>query len=327
MSTLHAFDIPEDDTALPAWLESQLASPRLAELAAELTVLQEAGSSAHGGGSGERTLDGLLENRVPQVCERGLAVVPPHVLWRLFRYPNLLIELQTRVLTDGGAYWDKKLKDSPELSEMVDTGWSRLQASLLSGQSAGDSSQATSLTAVRPYEVASPAQVAGNRKQTRPARLRWFVAGLATAAAVAVGAVLIRDRPGGSPQVAKTEWGWNRPDAFTKDVTREQYLNGLADAAEEWRRKRPDTPQALAQRINEFREGCSRLILAEHKPLPPKDQEWLRDRCRAWAKKFDEELAEVEAGKGPLAVRGEVDETVNKLVAALRNRAQQAAPT
>src|SRR5262249_31465422 len=129
-------------------------------------------------------------------------------------------------------------------------------------------------------------------------------------------------RPGRGP-AAPTGWGWDRPGALEANRTREEYLNGLADSANEWFNKRPETPQALAKRLNEFRAGCSTLILAQHESLAQKDRDWLRERCRLWAGKLDKHLADLEAGKSVEAVRGEADATVNQLMQALRTRAGQ----
>jgi hypothetical protein len=108
-----------------------------------------------------------------------------------------------------------------------------------------------------------------------------------------------------------------------QDVSADRYLNGLADAAEDWFKKRPEKPADLARRLNEFRQGCSTLILAPHQPLAAKDRQWLVDKCRAWAVKLDRHLTDVEAGKDVLQVRREADETVEKLIAALRTRAAE----
>src|SRR5207253_3173371 len=105
-------------------------------------------------------------------------------------------------------------------------------------------------------------------------------------------------------------WGWSRPGALPGDVPAPAYLDRLADAAAEWFARRPDEPLALARRIAEFRQGCSVLILAEHKPLSAEDRRWLVVRCRAWAGALDRHLAAVEAGRDPARVRTEVDETV-----------------
>jgi hypothetical protein len=313
MMTLHTFDIPEDDALLASWLEDMIAGPHLGELVSELEVLREAGrvdrdsqqTETHGPGQ-QTTLEQVLGRRREAVSQEGLAAVPAKSLRRLFRQPELLIALQDHVLTEGGAYWDRKLRESNDLSERTETGWHRLSESPVIGP-----------PAVQPVRPA---------RELRARPMRWFVAGLATAAAVAVFAVIGWDRMQGPQQVAKTGWGWIKPDAFPVELSREQYLKMLADEAEEWSRKRPDTPQDLAQRISEFREGCSRLILSEHKPLPPADRKWLVERCRVWAKKLDEQLADLEAGKTTAIVRAQVDETVDRLAKALRDRAAKPTP-
>jgi hypothetical protein len=96
----------------------------------------------------------------------------------------------------------------------------------------------------------------------------------------------------------------------------------LAAASQEWFKKRPETALELARRIGQFRQGCSTLIVAEHKPLPEDDRKWLRERCRAWAEKFDRHLAALEAGEDVEKVREAMDATVNQLTKALRDRAQ-----
>jgi hypothetical protein len=312
MTVLHAFDIPEDDGLLASWLEAKIAGPHLGELVTELEVLREADQSApstkrmDGRDLGPRTkLEDVLENRLRDVCQRGLAVVPSEALRRLFREPGLLIELQNRVLTEGGAYWDQKLQESDELAQGTDAGWARLSETL------------ADKTKVSPFREAV------SLRPTRP--VRWFVAGVAAAAAVAVIGIMVQDQIQGPAQVAQAGWGWNRANAFPRNVSGEQYLRILADEAEEWRRKQPDTPQALAQRINEFREGCSRLILDEHQPLKPPDRKWLVEHCHLWAKTLDEQLAELEAGKDVAAVRGQVDQLVERLAKILRDQAAKPA--
>jgi hypothetical protein len=301
----------------------------LGELAAELTALMEVdvlSPKQRGEGrakQGPGTLDAALENRLPDIYQRGLSAVSPPALRRLFRSPNLLIELQTRVLTAGGPYWDTKLQESAELTEMIDAGWSRLKERLFP---ASQAEIAPSLP-IRPIEA----------KPTRP--IRWFTAGLLTAAAaVALVAVGMWDRLGvaikgpGENQVvvdannppkvpAPTGWGWSKAGALNEKATKKEYLNALADAAKEWHNKTPTTPAELAKRIGEMRQGCSQLILADHRPLPPADKAWLIERCKAWAKKFDDSLAELESGKDVTTVRKQMDTTIDTLIARLRERA------
>lgn len=311
MTALYTFDIPEDDALLANWLEDMIAGPHLGEFVSELEVLLEAGRLGRGErsqaapGRGEQSLEEILGRPLQDVVQRGLSAVPAPSLRRLFRHPGRLLELQDHVLSADAAYWDRKLRASDDLFKKVETGWRRLSES----------------TAVGPPS-ARPARPAS---ASRPRPVRWFVAGLATAAAIAVGAFFGWDRIQGPQQVA-SGWGWSKLNAFPADVSRAEYLKTLADQAEEWRRKRPETPQALAQRISEFREGCSRLILADHQPLPPADRKWLVERCRVWAKKLDDQLAELEAGKPVATVRSQVDDVVDKLTKALRDRASTPAP-
>jgi hypothetical protein len=51
------------------------------------------------------------------------------------------------------------------------------------------------------------------------------------------------------------------------------------------------------------------------------DRTWLVDKCAAWSAKLDGHLAAVKSGQDLIKVRGEVDETINHLIAALRARA------
>jgi hypothetical protein len=117
-------------------------------------------------------------------------------------------------------------------------------------------------------------------------------------------------------------WGWDRPGALPAEGSARQYLNTLADEAEEWFRKRPDDALGLARRLQEFRHGCTTLIFAEHQPLAERDRGWLVERCRAWAAKLDKHLEELEAGADVAKVREAADQTVRQLAAALRTRAE-----
>jgi hypothetical protein len=117
-------------------------------------------------------------------------------------------------------------------------------------------------------------------------------------------------------------WGWSRPGALAQGVTPSTYLDRLADAAEDWFKKRPGDAPTLARRIGEFRQRCSTLILAEHRPLAAEDRAWLVGKCRDWAAKLDDHLRAVEAGDEPAKILGEADETVRKLIATIRGRAQ-----
>jgi hypothetical protein len=161
---------------------------------------------------------------------------------------------------------------------------------------------------------------------TRPGswyRRSWVVS-LATAASALV-AVIAFDRARDRGSVAAAGWGWSRPGALLEGVPRSAYLDQLADAARDWFKKRPADATALARRIGESRQGCSTLIRAEHRPLSAENRDWLVGKCRDWAARLDTHLRAVEAGEAPTKILGEADETVEKLIRALRNRATESA--
>ncbi len=303
---LIALEIPDDATAFAGWLEGHLAGLDLAALVAELEAV-------HGPPGEAFPLERVLGDRREAVRARGLEELPRDRLRTLLRQPRLLLELQEWLLIEGGPYWQRLASDaaSPESSAIVERGWERLAAEL----------------EARP--VSSISIRAPGVRPSRGRGWRWIVS-LASAAAVLVAIVVVQRRtdrgenghPG--PIVAATpRWGWDRPDALPQDLPRSAYLNHLADAAHEWFHQRPDTPIALARRIAEFRQGCSVLILSPHRPLSAEDRTWLVEKCRSWAVKLDAHLAAVEAGRDPLAVRREADETIDRLIVALRERAQR----
>jgi len=288
-----AMTIPEDAGQLPAWLDAQLVGPNLGRLVAELTVVHVASNPP-------RRLDQILGARADDVLERGLSALPRLAIRELLRNPQLLLELQERVLIDGGSYWSE-LPVEEELAEAVDRGWQRLAP--LAGRKSEPAKPATGLfRRLVPYAITS----------------------LATAAAIIVGIYFGFSRPqpaSRQAEVAAAGWGWQKPDAFAKDLPREAYLNRLADEAEEWFNKRPQTQAELATRITEFRQGCTALILADHAPLTSDDRKLMKERCQKWAGKLDEQLAALEEKGDVTATLAATDATVKQLAKALRERA------
>lgn len=115
-------------------------------------------------------------------------------------------------------------------------------------------------------------------------------------------------------------WGWNRAGA-PEPRDAKAYLDTLAAGAQEWFKKKPEARADLAQRIVEFRQGCSKLILAEHRLLAQADKSWLVRRCKGWAGQIDRHLTDLEAGKDASEVRKDIDDTVNRITEALEARA------
>lgn len=294
---LVALDIPDDPAEWPAWLERQLVSVQLGELVDELEVLtgkpdEEAPS-----------LETVLGGQSDEVLQSGLSTLNLDQLGTFLKHPRLLLDLQELVLIEGGEHWLTLSADAAD-RDLVDDGWQRIEA-------ATGGATAPAGPAAQRAPVAKPG--AGPRPRRRLVVLLATVAGIAV-----VALTLWLQRP------PATGWGWDRPGALALDMPADQYLNHLADSADEWFKKRPDTPEALAQRLREFRHGCDTLIAAPHEPLAQADREWLVERCRAWSGKLDGHLADLSSGTKSLEqVQTEADETVRKLMQAIRDRAGQ----
>jgi len=302
---LISLGIPEDASDLAGWLEGHLVGPDLSALVAELEAV-------HGSAPPQFSLDTILGNQREAVLSHGLASLPADRLRPLLRHPRLLLDLQELTLSSGGPYWRRRAASiQDQVPGAVDRSWAWLAANVIEPLP----------TSSIPIPSAPPV--------TRP-RPRWRSLALSvlSAAAVVIAVVTISQRPEldrkpNGPNVASSpRWGWNRPDALPQDLPRNDYLNHLADAAHAWFNQRPDDPVALAKRISEFRQGCSVLIESPHRPLSAADRTWLVDKCRAWAAKLDAHLAAIQSGQDALKVRGEADDTINRLIAALRERAR-----
>jgi len=286
---LHLFDIPDDHRKLPAWLEKQLVGVHLAELVAELTAVH---------GSSERpTIEDLLDGQWDAVYQSGISGLSQATLRRLLTQPALLLDLQDLVLINGGDYWNQVEREAA-VSRMIDRG----RRNVLNGPD-GNAAAAQRYTA------------ASQRRRD------WLVALGAIAATTLV--ILASQQSRRTPtQVGPVAWGWNKPGAIPAAGSRSEYLEALANAANDWFSKRPAQPADLATRILQFRQGCSTLILSEHKPLSADDRSWLVGKCRAWAEKLDQHLEELESGADALVVLDAADETIRKLTEALRERAR-----
>ena len=301
---LDALDMPDEPKQLAVWLEQKLAQPDLAALTAELSAFQD---GTRGPAPELRELLGEWQNLV---LSGGLKLTPPEVLRRLLSWPERLLDLQELVYQRGGRYWDRSLGLAADPTEIVQISRQRLAAVLPAAGSATSKEQTPTLLQLR--------QSSSRR------RFSWPMGLVAAAAAVVLAVLLSRHFPpaANQSQPAEVAWGWNKPGALSPTGSAPVYLNRLAKAADEWFDERPTDQAAVAMRLNEFRRGCTALLLAEHRPLSAEDDKWLTEKCREWAGKIDQELAEVEAGQLEKG-QGDADETVRRLAAALRKRAEE----
>lgn len=279
--TIHSLDIPDSPADLGPFLEQAIASAWLPALVAELrAVIRESSNS---------TLQAALSTDRGRVLERGLAALDFERQRLLLANPELLLQLQELVYSEGGKYWLDLLKD-PESQSAASRGWKSVAAQTVHTPSS---------------------RVHASPSQSR----RKSLALMLTAAGVLIAGYLVwpKTRP----------WGWNRPGVFDVAMARRPYLEHLAETANEWFSTDARTSAELSTRLREFRSGCEKLLAASHPQLPQPDRDWLIERCKVWTSKIDQSLADLEARrKPPDAVSTDVKAMVNQLVGALQKRAE-----
>lgn len=345
--SLFAMDMPETHAELVDWLEQHLVGLDLASLVAELTAI-------HGRTETEESLGDLLGTQIPDVIESGLTVLDTKQVRSLVRHPNQLLDLQELVLATGSPHWSKRMNDAADdhFERIADTGWRRVKlaisppAGTFEDDGANRKSSLDTVTGDSATQVSVPTlrmadQLRSGKVTTRSHSVWRYV--LAAAAMLMLGVFglqqagvlnlainpgeqqVAQNDPPAQPVVAPTGWGWDKPGAIPNEGPADAYLTQLASAANDWFKKRPEDATGLKTRITQFRDGCSTLIDSPHEPLEAEDREWLVEKCKAWRGKLDEQLAAIDAGTDPLTVRESTDEIVNKLMTALRNRAEEVA--
>jgi len=93
--------LPENEAALPGWLDRHLVGADLAALIAELHAIHPIPAKS------PPSLDELLANRRDALLARGTSALPRSTMRTLLTCPSLLLELQETVLIEGGDYWEQ----------------------------------------------------------------------------------------------------------------------------------------------------------------------------------------------------------------------------
>lgn len=304
--TLSTLTIPDDPAELPHWLERRLMAPDFGRFVSEL--------SAHFPAKPDTvTPRHLFDRWLPVALKDGLDAIPSDVIHRFLKDPVALAALQERVATDGGAYWDEVTERSDDLTGAFARGKLALERTFSGGTSTPNGSTVPKMLVKR---------TAGRGYKT------WAIVSTSVAAclALAVGLLVVRG-PGESPiPKAQIAWGWGKPSGLATDGSNaKNYLNKLADNAEEWSLHQPNDSAGVGIRIAELRIGCTRLMHSSYGPLTAAEKAWLLEQCRAWAKILDGHQQSLDGGMDPLAVRAEVDETVRAIAATLRDKAKRLA--
>lgn len=357
----HVLDMPDEGGITAGWLEERIVGPDLHELVAELVAVHgpfpdDEDAMPPTADDAARWLGADLDG----VLEEGLARLPAGRLGELLRTPALLPALQELAFVSGGRAWQAHIQRLPPpgltsaklLRRLCDRlpadddvpggptpprpGQPRSAARAAPRMAAPVSPDtAAYYSSTMPTLPPGPRQVGAERgpaavpraaeqvfdHRSRPGadaggrRLLAVAAGLLVAAAAWA---LTR-----GPAVSSGGgWGWSAPGVLAA-APADEYLERLAAAGAEWFRTPAGTEAALAGRLDELLAGCDRLIAAPHAPLAAADRDWLVEKCRTWRDALAGQRTSLAAAHDVAATRAAADETVAKLVAALRRRAAE----
>ncbi len=224
-----AVTIPDAPEELAGWLEEMMLRGDLSRFVAELRAIH--GEPAQG----SLPLERVCGEHLGRILRDGLAGVPRVVTRGLLKQPELLEQLNERILLEGGPYWDERLAEAPGMRQRTAASHARLQNEL-----------ARSKPPLPLAEVVPPP-----RRRWRPSP--WLVSSLTAAAVLAAVAGLPQFRqllgPTPTHQIAGN-WGWLKADELPADLSAPDYLKRLADLADEWGEVKPTKPEDLAQRIS-----------------------------------------------------------------------------
>ena len=316
---LTSLDIPSEQGDLVPWLERHLVGNELGALIAELSVVSNEEAS------GPPFPPSVL-GKLQAIYSNGLDCLTLTEIRQLLNSPRSLLSLQESILENAGPYWlelSARGSNAPSQSQ-VEAQWEVLWASLretMPKVGAAPAPQSATPVAAMPDAATSPTvpltdapTPAGSEVDETTWNYPVITAVVACAALFLAGFFLNDDS-------ASADWGWNKIELTKVDGSQSDYLNRIAAAADEWFTERPEDKAGVATRLAELRQGCARLIAAQHELLDAKNRAWLLERCRAWDSKLLEQEQSLQAGTSPKTVLREVDAVVGKLVNALRQRA------
>lgn len=299
--TLTVLDIPDDKQERSQWLENRIASAELHLFVAETQLLLGTKSqfsveiTEKERSRLEERLREVCGTQLVSVCQNGLTALNAIQLNTLLSEPNLLIVLQAYLLESDELYWEQRFSQGMREIDI------QKQWDLISD----------SITA--PSNLARTS-IKEKGQDTRQKKLGRVIFALAATVLIAVAGWQFTSSkaPG---------WGFERSGILAANVDGNEYLESLATAAGDWFNKRPNDSSLLSERLLQFSHGCDVLITAPHNQLQKQDKLWLVEKCRLWKSKIDNLELAVRENRIPIqAAIQEADETINKLIKAIRTR-------
>ncbi len=286
---LVSFDIPKSDDQLALWLDRMLCGKALQQLVVELQGigrLREANEVI-----AILTLDDVLADRNAELLKSGCAALDRIQIRRLLQRPELLLELQAYVFSNGSKFWQERFLtfDSSEMPQS-----NRTHLALFLGPEA--------------------AQLLGARDGKAAARGSFKkLITIAVVAGIGIGLIFAFVGPtlkstftaDSQTSVDLHRWGWQNVDQIPNDLEPEEYFAELALLAKQWYTDVPADRNALNTRLEELEQGCRTLAARVSPELPKADRDVLVRKLESWSSqsatirssKLDFEKAYADANK------------------------------
>lgn len=289
-------EIPDDHEQLAQWLEPILVGPDLRSLVSELSAI-------HPDSPINSNMKSILGSNLESVLQKGLHSLDATSISRLINEPISLLELQERVLTHGGTYWREIVQRQESLHATIER----------------------TRTAIKEHvdkpRVATRRPAGRTDSSSRRTMLLSIAAGILLTATVGYALMVWSS----SNTTAVASWGWLADDAMPSELTPSEYLNKLSRGAEAWFVKRPRDQAGIENRINEFKQGCEKLIAAEHSNLSADQQSWLKQRLQTCLNDVEQQLAKFDSSDvQPLKIRSSVDNIIRDVIQDLKDQAELA---
>ena len=290
--SLELLEIPDDVLHWPGWLERQLVGLHLRDLVTQLKLISDNRPSP--------TIEEVCGEQLEQLFQNGLVVLSARQIGRLLEHPDLLLELQERVLLEGSSYWQQVPRSDEHLA-LVESQRLNIEVNLQA------SANHTTLRKT-PDDVYKSLT-------TRVPRRTWHILAVAALLMLVLGVTWLR--------MQRTPWGFERQDVLAAKVTDGAYFTLLAEAAGEWFLKRPEDTPALVRRLKDYERGCQTLSASTLTQLSrPDDRSFLIAKCGDWLTKIRSFRSDLESGTKTFEqVLTETDEAIRNMQSALRDRA------
>ncbi len=296
VSSILVFSMPDEGTSLDfaRWLETRLTEPDFHQLVAELESVRDYVQPIDDevNPPPTQTLESIIGEFLSKVLDEGLCILAEdgrkEKLQSLYQTPKALEELHFRIHADGGEYWQKKIQtaSAPRSALMQSKPKTReSNGAVIDSELRSDSAQSEKSIPSDPKPIVTLASK--NRSWLYPA----VISSLCSAAAVfAIMTSMPKDSGDLSLQRFECQWSVAELER-TKD--RKDFFRKVSFLAN-W----PDEPQknaaSLAREIAQYRSACSSLIMANFRMLSPDEQDFFRQKCKAWSVKFDAQLSKIE---------------------------------